>query len=107
MHEMGMGMLTVLHVRVTQVIIRPRDGRRFEHYGIKIELVGDIEFTSEKGHHNEFLSLGQELSSPGELREATKFDFEFRHVEKPYESYTGLTVRLRQVFSSISLSLLL
>lgn len=49
----------------------------------------------DRGNHYEFLSLVQELASPGEMRQAQSFDFEFKNVEKPYESYNGINVKLR------------
>jgi len=39
--------------------------------------------------------MQQELAVPGELRSNTSFDFEFRNVEKQYESYHGINVKLR------------
>jgi vacuolar protein sorting-associated protein 26 len=42
-----------------------------------------------------FTSLTQELTYPGELRLPTMYPFEFRHVEKLYESYYGINVHLR------------
>ena len=53
----------------------------------------------DRGNHYEFLSLQQELAAPGELRAAQTFDFEFKNVEKQYESYHGINVKLR--FASI------
>ncbi len=49
----------------------------------------------DRGNHYEFLSLVQELATPGELRSAQSFDFEFKNVEKAYESYHGINVKLR------------
>ena len=49
----------------------------------------------DRGNHHDFLSLVRQLSPPGELTQSSEFDFEFHHVEKPYESYTGTNVRLR------------
>lgn len=51
----------------------------------------------DRGHHHEFLSLSQELAAPGELRQAQTFDFLFKNVEKQYESYQGINVKLRLV----------
>ena len=51
----------------------------------------------DRGNHYEFLSLVQELASPGEMRAAQNFDFEFKNVEKQYESYNGINVKLRCV----------
>ena len=47
-----------------------------------------------------FLSLSQELAAPGEMRQAQTFDFHFKNVEKQYESYQGINVKLRFVLSS-------
>lgn len=51
----------------------------------------------DRGNHYEFLSLVQELASPGEMRAAQNFEFEFKNVEKQYESYNGINVKLRYV----------
>jgi vacuolar protein sorting-associated protein 26 len=53
----------------------------------------------DRGHHHEFLSLSQELAAPGEMRQAQTFEFNFKNVEKQYESYTGINVKLRCVRS--------
>ena len=50
-----------------------------------------------RGNHYEFLSLSQELAAPGEMRQAQTFDFNFKNVEKQYESYSGINVKLRCV----------
>ena len=54
----------------------------------------------DRGHHQEFLSLSQEVAAPGDLRQAQTFDFLFKNVEKQYESYLGINVKLRFVFLS-------
>jgi vacuolar protein sorting-associated protein 26 len=99
-----------------QVTIRPKDGKRLEHTGIKVQFIGTIgasacsprrslrapELTSahvemffDRGNHHEFLSLGQELAAPGELQHPQTFEFNFKNVEKQYESYNGINVKLR------------
>lgn len=78
-----------------QATVRVRDGKRLVHDGIKVEFVGSIELFYDRGHHQEFLSLSQELAAPGELRQAQTFDFHFKNVEKQYESYSGINVKLR------------
>ena len=55
----------------------------------------------DRGHHQEFLSLSQEVAAPGELRQAQTFDFMFKNVEKQYESYLGINVKLRFVVLTI------
>lgn len=54
-----------------------------------------LELFYDRGHHHEFLSLSQELASPGDMRQAQTFDFHFKNVEKQYESYQGINVKLR------------
>lgn len=76
-----------------QVTIRVRDGTR--HEGIKVEFVGSIELFYDRGHHHEFLSLSQELAAPGELHQVQTFDFLFKNIEKQFESYQGINVKLR------------
>ena len=49
----------------------------------------------DRGNHYEFLSLGQELAAPGDLQHPQTFDFNFKNVEKQYESYSGINVKLR------------
>ena len=94
--------------------VRVRDGKKITHEGIKVEFVGSIgmlkcrvvvlrtkqsivraELFYDRGHHHEFLSLSQELAAPGELRQAQTFDFLFKNVEKQFESYQGINVKLR------------
>src|SRR6202012_429985 len=49
----------------------------------------------DRGNHYEFLSLGQELAAPVELLHPQNFPFNFKNVEKQYESYNGINVKLR------------
>jgi vacuolar protein sorting-associated protein 26 len=93
------------------VTVRPKDGKRLEHTGIKVQFIGtigtaldagssgradgDAEMFFDRGTHYEFLSLGQELAAPGDLQHPQTFDFNFKNVEKQYESYNGINVKLR------------
>ena len=82
--------------------MRLRDGKKLEHHGIKVEFIGHIELYYDRGNHYEFVSLSQELASPGELRTTTTFDYEFKNVEKMHESYCGINVKLRYVCRSLN-----
>jgi vacuolar protein sorting-associated protein 26 len=62
-----------------------------------------LELFYDRGHHHEFLSLSQELAAPGEMRQAQTFDFNFKNVEKQFESYHGINVKLRYVSDICSL----
>jgi vacuolar protein sorting-associated protein 26 len=55
----------------------------------------NIELFYDKSNGSEFTQLVTELSPPGVLTQSTDFPFEFDNVEKQFESYNGLNVRLR------------
>lgn len=67
---------------VGEVSIEPIQGKKIEHTGVKIELLGQIV---------------RELDIPGDIYERKTFPFEFSSVEMPYESYNGINVRLRYI----------
>lgn len=78
------------------VVVRTRDNKRVEHAGVRVQLLGTIE-TQQDGNLNsdDFLSFAQELAAPGELKNTESFNFEFKNVEKMYESYRGINARLK------------
>ncbi|XP_073131359.1 vacuolar protein sorting-associated protein 26A-like isoform X2 [Henckelia pumila] len=65
-----------------KISVVPVSGKKVEHNGIKVELLGQIV---------------RELDVPGELYEKKTFPFEFSTIEMPYETYNGVNVRLRYV----------
>ena len=73
----------------------PIPGKRVEHSGIRVQLVGEIELASERGYPHEFLSLVRDLAAPGDLPAQQSFPFSFENVEMQHDSYLGLKVRLR------------
>uniref|UniRef100_A0A0E0RHK7 Uncharacterized protein n=1 Tax=Oryza rufipogon TaxID=4529 RepID=A0A0E0RHK7_ORYRU len=77
-----------------EVSVVPVPGKRIEHLGVKIELLGQIELYLERGKFYDFTSLVRELDIPGEIYEKKTYPFEFSTVEMPYESYNGTNVRL-------------
>lgn len=86
-----------------QVTIRVKDGRRVEHLGIKIQLIGTIDTNNDGLNFDNFLYLVQELSAPAELNHPENYSFEFKNVEKQFESYRGTNVRLRYYLKCIVL----
>ena len=71
---------------------------KIQHQGIKIELIGEIDIhineennlNNNNNQINRFLSLTNNLSTSGILnRENNIYDFEFKSVEKQYDSYKG------------------
>ncbi|MCO5552791.1 hypothetical protein L7F22_006308 [Adiantum nelumboides] len=80
-----------------EVQIDPAYGKKVEHLGVKVELLGQIELSLERGHVYDFTSLVRELDVPGEIYQRKVYPFEFSAVEMPYESYNGAHVKLRYV----------
>ena len=73
---------------------------RLNHSGIKIELIGEIDIHSNDNEEennninnnqfNRFLSLTNNLSSQGVLNQDNNmYDFEFKSIEKQYDTYRG------------------
>ncbi|XP_035546374.1 vacuolar protein sorting-associated protein 26A-like isoform X2 [Juglans regia] len=82
---------------IGEVLVEPTQGKKFEHNGVKIELLGQIELYFDRGNFYDFTSLVRELDVPGELYERKTYQFEFSTVEMPHESYNGINVRLRYI----------
>ena len=59
------------------VTVTPGFGKKVDHQGIKIELLGQIEAYYDKGSFYDFIAAVREVAGPGEIKEETKFDFEF------------------------------
>ncbi|EGV65662.1 Vacuolar protein sorting-associated protein 26 [Yamadazyma tenuis] len=77
------------------VTIRTKEGRKVEHTGVKVQLLGSIETSTDSITASEFLTLATELAEPSVLTHQETYPFEFKNVEKQYESYRGKNVRLR------------
>ena len=85
-------------------MVKLTKGKKVEHQGIKIELIGRIDMHFEKSQSSDFSSNSRELEAPGNylyiiclgtLNEDKTYEFAFNKIEKSYESYTGQGVRLR------------
>ncbi|CAF1570695.1 unnamed protein product [Adineta ricciae] len=77
------------------VQIKLKKNSKVEHQGIRLECIGQIEMLNDRSTVYEFLNLSKLLAFPGDLTESTSMDFAFPGVEKPYESYAGINVKLR------------
>lgn len=77
------------------VTIRTKEGKKVEHLGIKVQLLGTIETKTDSVQTSDFLSLVTELAAPSQLTHPETYPFEFRNVEKQYESYRGINAKLR------------
>nr|POE59940.1 vacuolar protein sorting-associated protein 26a [Quercus suber] len=80
-----------------KISIEPFQGKKVDHNGVKVELLGQIEMYFDRGNFYDFTSLVRELDVPGDIYERKTYPFEFSTVEMPYETYNGVNVRLRYV----------
>lgn len=78
-----------------QVVVNLNKGKKLDHLGIRVELVGMIENLYDKNQNSVFLQLVRDLEPPGALTDNMTYDFAFNRVEKQFESYNGIVVRLR------------
>ena len=88
-------------------IILNDNSSRLHHSGIKIELIGEIDIHMDdndennytnSNQFNRFLSLTINLSSQGVLnKENNIYDFEFKPVEKQYDSYKGTKFSIKYI----------
>lgn len=85
--------------------IEVRTKKKFDHMGVKVELIGLIEVNTDAATNSTFMSNGLDLEAPGSISEDKTFNFSFNIFQKPYESYYGSTVRLRYIIrATIQLS---
>ena len=90
-------------------------GSKIEHQGIRLEFIGQIgkirfyrkielvshssistkELYYDRSNHHEFQALSKLLLYPGDITENLALEFNFPNVDKPYESYAGVNVKLR------------
>jgi vacuolar protein sorting-associated protein 26 len=78
-----------------KVEVRLKRGKKLEHQGIKVELVGRIEMVYERSQTSDFISISRDLEPPGTIFEDKVIPFNFAKVDKQFETYRGINVRLR------------
>lgn len=69
--------------------------KKLDHQGIRVELIGVIENLQAKNQNTIFTQLVRDLEPPGSLTDNMTYDFAFNRVEKQFESYNGIMVRVR------------
>lgn len=78
-----------------RVEISVPSGKKVDYQGIRVELIGQTELLQDKGNAIKFISHVREFEAqPGNIVATKSYPFEFS-TEKPYETYSGLNVRLR------------
>jgi vacuolar protein sorting-associated protein 26 len=90
-----------------EVKVAPVPGRRVEHQGIRVQLVGEIEMASERGHPHEFVSLGELSCGARSARRAARLPL-CRHAFPAARAPRARTLRLtssslRTMFTLLSL----
>ncbi|KAF5835363.1 vacuolar protein sorting-associated protein 26-domain-containing protein [Dunaliella salina] len=71
------------------VKITPMTTKKLEHMGIKAQLLGRIDVSTERGAKQEFMSMARGLAGSGEIGSPITLPFEFPNVEMQYDSYKG------------------
>ena len=67
-----------------------------EHTGIKIELTGQIEQNTDKKNPSRFISMTRDLEPAGIIsNEVTNINFDFKNVEKQFETYRGNNISVK------------
>lgn len=70
-------------------------GKKLDHQGIRVELIGQLENLVDAKQSSTFLQLVRDLEPPGALTDNVTYPFEFRKAEKQFETYNGIMVRIR------------
>jgi len=76
-------------------VVSIRPGKKLDHQGIKVELVGQVDMLFDKSNSYDFFSITKDLEPPGAMFESKQYKWKFGAVDKSNETYTGINVRLR------------
>jgi vacuolar protein sorting-associated protein 26 len=69
--------------------------KKLEHRGIFVQLIGETQTYHEKDQSERFLFESKEMKPPGKLEGEETYDFSFSNYEFRYETYYGLSGRIR------------
>merc|ERR1719188_4785 len=76
-------------------VVSVRPGKKLEHQGVKVELVGQVDMLYDKSSSYDFFSITKDLEPPGSMFESKQYKWRFGAVDKQNETYSGINVRLR------------
>jgi len=76
-------------------VVSIRPGKKLDHQGIKVELIGQVDMLFDKSNSYDFFSITKDLEPPGAMFESKQYKWKFGAVDKSNETYTGINVRLR------------
>jgi vacuolar protein sorting-associated protein 26 len=76
-------------------MVSVRPGKKMDHQGIKVEIIGQVDTLNDKSGSYDFFSITKDLEPPGALYESKSYRFKFGAVDKQNETYSGVNVRMR------------
>ena len=95
------------HIKNTEIIVSEYYNKLIEKINIYDETVSSLynDYTNQVNNYKKMIEDVNEVYE-SELNNNIEYDFEFKNVEKPYESYYGMNVKLRY-FLKFALDILL
>jgi vacuolar protein sorting-associated protein 26 len=75
------------------VMIPP--GKKLEHGGVRVELIGQLDFPNDRLQTFDFFVISKDLEGAGTLFESKKYSFRFAAVDKQAETYSGTNAKVR------------
>lgn len=76
-------------------VVTLKPGRKLDHLGIRVELVGEIQLLKDATAPYSFFTMSKDLESPGTLYESQMYKWRFHGADTSHETYWGANVRLR------------
>jgi vacuolar protein sorting-associated protein 26 len=76
-------------------VVSVRPGKRLDHQGVRVELIGQVDMLHDKSKSYDFFSITKDLEPPGQMYESKQYKWKFGAVDKQNETYSGINVRLR------------
>jgi len=76
-------------------VVSVRPGKKLDHQGVKVELIGQVDMLNDKSSSYDFFSITKDLEPPGSMYESKQYKWKFGAVDKQNETYSGINVRLR------------
>jgi len=76
-------------------VVSMRPGKKLEHQGVKVELIGQVQVLNDKSANYDFFSIAKDLEPPGSMFESKQYKWKFGAVDKQSETYAGMNVVLR------------
>lgn len=76
-------------------VVSVRPGKKLDHQGVRVELIGQVDTINDKAKSYDFFSISKDLEPPGTMYESKQYKWKFGAVDKANETYSGMNVRLR------------